>query len=92
MTPTKMTWKGRIERRIESLLPYRRVLVDHDMISFDQMMQAARKRRSASAMLLCEEPLDVMLLSMLLESYQRIESLERRLVDLHQIISREVRD
>ena len=90
MNPTKMTWKGRIERRIESLLPYRRVLGDHDMISFDQMMQAARQRRSASAMLLCEEPLDVMLLSMLLESYQRIESLERRLADLHLTLSREV--
>lgn len=92
MPQRKMTWKGRIEQRIESLLPYRRVLSDSDETCFDQMMQAARQRRSSSAMLLCEEPLNVMLLSMLLESYQRIESLERRLAELRLILCRESLD
>ena len=92
MPQRKMTWKGRIEQRIESLLPYRRVLSDSDETCFDQMMQAARRRRSSSAMLLCEEPLNVMLLSMLLESYQRIESLERRLAELRLILCRESLD
>ena len=78
MPEAKLTWKGRIEQRIDSLLPYRRVLDGSDKSAFDSMMRAIRQRRTSGAMLMSEEPFDVMMLSVTLEAYRRIDNLERR--------------
>ncbi len=86
MPEAKLTWKGRIERRIESLLPYRLILDGPDKSAFDSMMRAIRQRKTSGAMLISEEPLDVMMLSIVLETYRRIEDLERRYFELQSIL------
>jgi len=86
MSGAKLTWKGRIERRIESLLPYRRVLDGSDKPAFDSMMRAIRQRRTSGAMLISEESLNVMMLSITLEAYRRIEDLERRFSELQSVL------
>jgi len=86
MPEAKLTWKGRIERRIESLLPYRRILDGPDKSAFDSMMRAIRQRKTSGAMLISEEPLDVMMLSIVLETYRRIEDLERQYFELQSIL------
>ncbi|MDP6010496.1 MAG: hypothetical protein QF707_01755 [Candidatus Poseidoniaceae archaeon] len=86
MSGAKLTWKGRIEQRIESLLPYRRLLDGPDKPAFDSMMRAIRQRRTSGAMLISEEPLDVMILSITLEAYRRIEDLERRFSKLQAVL------
>lgn len=86
MSGAKLTWKGRIERRIESLLPYRRVLDGSDKSAFDSMMRAIRQRRTSGAMLISEESLNVMMLSITLEAYRRIEDLERRFSELQSVL------
>ena len=68
-----------MEQRIEALLPYRRALRSDDRPAFDAMMRALRERRAAGGMLVAEEPMQVMLLSVVLGAYRRIEDLERRL-------------
>ena len=79
MGRTVATWRARIERRVEAWGPFRRVLRPRDKVAFRRMLHAARSRAAAGGMIPAVDPMEPILLAMLVEAYDRIARLEEAL-------------
>lgn len=80
------TWRDRIERQLEELNPYQRGLRSDERNAFEAMTKAVRERRAAGGMLPGENVWNVMLMSMLLGAWIRLESLENELNELREVV------
>lgn len=80
------TWRDRIERQLEELTPYQRGLRSDERSAFEAMTKAVRERRAAGGMLPGENVWNVMLMSMLLGAWIRLESLENELNELREVV------
>ena len=76
MGRTVPTWRNRIERRIDSWKPFRRVLRYSERDEFDRMLNSVRSRSSACGMLPASDVLEPALLAMLIDINSRLTKLE----------------
>ncbi|MFI5253769.1 MAG: hypothetical protein ACHQQQ_15225 [Bacteroidota bacterium] len=63
---------------------FRRALRKEDQLLFDEMWRAPKVHLAAGAFIADEEPLDTIMMSMLLEQYKQIRKLERALFMLQE--------
>ncbi len=68
-----------IDRNKEAWGKFRRALRKEDRLLFDEIWRAPKLYLAAGAFLASELPLEVIMMSMLLEQYKRIRRLERQL-------------
>ncbi|MEK9730166.1 MAG: hypothetical protein VW230_00245 [Candidatus Poseidoniales archaeon] len=76
------TWRRRIEYELDRLQPFRRALPNHEKEIFDSMMNSIRQRRSSGGLLPSHDIVLPLVLSLLLEAWGKIHSLERSLQQL----------
>ena len=76
MGRTIPTWRNRMERRIDSWMPFRRVLRRSERDEFDLMLKSVRSRSSACGMLPASDVLEPALLVMLIDINSRLTKLE----------------
>ena len=69
----------RIEARIEEWSPFRRTLRPRERTAYDRMLQAARSRAAAGGMIPAVDPMEPILLAMLVEAYECIARLEEEM-------------
>lgn len=79
MGRTVATWRMRIEARIEEWSPFRRTLRPRERAAYDEMLKAARSRAAAGGMIPAVDPMEPVLLAMLVEAYERIARLEEEM-------------
>lgn len=79
MGRTVATWRMRIEARIEGWSPFRRTLRPRERAAYDRMLHAARSRAAAGGMIPAVDPMEPVLLAMLVEAYERIARLEEEM-------------
>ena len=76
MGRTVATWRMRGEGRIEGWKQFRRTLRSQERSAYDSMVNAARNRAAACGMIPTVDPMEPILLAMLVEAYERISKIE----------------
>ena len=80
------TWRDRIERQLEELAAYQRGLRSDERKAFEMMTKAVRERRAAGGMLPGEDVWNIMLMSMILGAWLKIEVLEKEIKDAKGVV------
>lgn len=80
MGRTIPSYRNRLEGIIEELAIYRRALRGEDKIAFDDIMNKARQHASSCTLLPLFDPVDCLLLSILLEQEKEIKLLREQIV------------
>lgn len=75
MGRTIPSYRNQLEEIIKELTVYRRALRGDDKIAFDNIMNKARQHASSCTLLPLFDPVDCLLLSILLEQEKEIKSL-----------------
>ena len=79
MGRTVATWRMRGESRIEEWRRFYRTLRPQDRLAYESMMNATRSRAAACGMIPNVDPIEPILLSMLVEAYERIAQIENQI-------------
>ena len=82
MGRTVATWRMRIEERMVQWNAFRRALRTEDRLALDEAANAVRQRASAGGMMATPDPLEPILLSVLVDAFVRIRRLEARLEEM----------
>jgi hypothetical protein len=82
MGRTLATFTQLVQQEIDSWSRYRRALRREDQQALDVLFAAARHHASAGAYLARETPLEVMLLSMLIEQQKHVVTLQQKVMTL----------
>jgi len=82
MGRTVPTWRNRVESELTALNAFRRALNSSDRKALDELMNGVRNRRAAGGMLPSIDVWKPMLISMILESYKKINELESTIKEL----------
>lgn len=82
MGRTVPTWRNRVESELTALNAFRRALNSSDRKALDELMNGVRNRRAAGGMLPSIDVWKPMLISMILESYKKIDELESTIKEL----------
>jgi len=80
MGRTIPSYRSQLEGIVEELAIYRRALRGEDKIAFDDMMNKARQHASSCALLPLFDPIDCLLLSVLLEQEKEIKLLREQII------------
>jgi hypothetical protein len=79
MGRTVPTQRLRIEQRIQGWAPFRRALRIEEKAAFDEIADAFRNHAASSGLLPAADPIEPLLLSLLLEVHLRLRAIETRL-------------
>jgi hypothetical protein len=74
----------RLEERLGEWKGFRRALRIEERFAFDEVQQSVRSRAAAGGMLLSPDPMEPILLSILVEAYLRLRQAEQRIDDLEE--------
>lgn len=77
MGRTIPSYRNQLERIVEELAAYRRALRGEDKIAFDDIMNKARQHASSCTLLPLFDPVDCLLLSIILEQEKEIKLLKQ---------------
>lgn len=82
MGRTVSTWRMRIEERMVVWNAFRRALRTEDKLALDDAANAVRERATAGGMMPTADPLEPMLLSVIVDCFARIKRLEAKVEEL----------
>ena len=80
MGRTIPSFRTQLEQIIDELLVYRRALRGDDKIAFDDIMNKARQHASSCTLVPLFDPVDCILLSILLEQEKEIKLLKEKII------------
>jgi len=80
MGRTIPSYRSQLEGIVEELAVYRRALRGEDKIAFDNIMNKARQHASSCTLVPLFDPMDCLLLSIILEQEKEIKSLKEHIV------------
>lgn len=80
MGRTIPSYRNQLEGIVEELAVYRRALRGEDKIAFDDIMNKARQHASSCTLLPLFDPVDCLLLSIILEQEKEIRSLKEYII------------
>ena len=92
MGRTIPSYRGELEEIITELNTYRRALRGDDKIAFDNIMNRARQHASSCTLLPLFDPVDCLLLSILLEQEKEIKLLKEQVMKQVSCINQEKDD
>ena len=81
MGRTVPSFRVQLEQIIEELSVYRRALRGDDKIAFDNIMNKARQHASSCTLIPSFDPVDCIVLSILLEQEKEIKSLKEHIIE-----------
>ena len=81
MGRTVPSFRVQLEQIIEELSTYRRALRGDDKIAFDDMMNKARQHASSCTLIPSFDPVDCILLSIILEQEKEIKLLKEHIAE-----------